>query len=94
MSMTDTEFAQAMKALSEPNRLEIVRQVKAKQGDCGIACTTVLDELSISQSTFSHHVTELREAGILLGEQDGRRVRLTLNPTIFSQIQEKIEEFR
>ncbi|MFM9874227.1 MAG: ArsR/SmtB family transcription factor [Fimbriimonadaceae bacterium] len=91
MSLTDEQFILAMKALSEPNRLEIVRIVKLKEGQEGVTCTTVLSELDISQSTFSHHVGELREAQILIAEPQGRTVRLTVNHKLFNQLQQKID---
>lgn len=80
-----------MKALSEPNRLEIVRLVKANVEPEGCSCVSVLNQLDISQSTFSHHVSELRDAGILNGEPQGRTVKLTLNHDLLKEIQEKID---
>ena len=90
MTLTDEQFTKAMKALSEPHRLEIVRRVASQQGDCGVTCASVLSELEISQSTFSHHVTELRDAEILIGVPEGRTVKLTVNRPLLEQVQKKM----
>lgn len=83
-----------MKALSEPNRLEIIRLVTQKQGECGVTCAKVLEELGISQSTFSHHVSELREAEILVGQPEGRTVKLSVNEPLLQLVQEKIASLK
>lgn len=90
MVLTDEQFTKAMKALSEPNRLEIIRLVTQKQGECGVTCAQVLSELGISQSTFSHHVTELRDADILVGVPEGRTVKLSINHELLNLVKEKI----
>lgn len=48
-----------MYALSDPNRLEIVRILAEKPG---LACNKM--ELNIAKSTASHHFKVLREAGV------------------------------
>jgi ArsR family transcriptional regulator, arsenate/arsenite/antimonite-responsive transcriptional repressor len=93
MQISDEQFTRAMKALSEPNRVEILRRVAAAQGECGVTCTNVLAELGISQSTFSHHVTELREAELLIAVPEGRTVKLSVNRALLDQVQEKIKNF-
>ncbi|HLO97977.1 MAG TPA: metalloregulator ArsR/SmtB family transcription factor [Fimbriimonas sp.] len=90
MVLTDEQFTKAMKALSEPNRLEIIRLVTQKQGTCGVTCAEVLAQLGISQSTFSHHVTELRDAEILVGVPEGRTVKLSINHELLNLVKEKI----
>ena len=87
MNLTDEQFTKAMRALSEPNRVEILRRVGANACTQGVTCSSVLDQMGISQSTFSHHVSELKEAGLLIGQSEGRMVRLTVNHDLLTQVQ-------
>jgi len=86
LNLTDEQFAKALRALSENNRLEIVRRLMSKSCDEGVICTAILSQLTISQSTFSHHVSALREAGIILAEPEGRTVQLRLNRPLMKEI--------
>jgi ArsR family transcriptional regulator len=77
-----TNFAEAFKALSNPNRLAIFlhlvaccppgvtcdfhEEMKQCVGDLGKG-------LNIGQSTISHHIKELRKIGLIHVERKGRR---------------------
>jgi ArsR family transcriptional regulator len=79
------ELAQVFKALSDPNRLAIFQRVRS-----GFECCTVLPdgsmersgntvseiaaEFDLSLSTVSHHLKELRTAGLIVCEREGQRV--------------------
>lgn len=93
MQLTDEQFTKAMRALSEPNRLEILRLVGEKSCEQGVTCSVVLDQMGISQSTFSHHVSELKEAGLLTGIPEGRTVKLSVNRELFEAIQSRLGSF-
>ena len=93
MQLTDEQFTKAMKALSEPNRVEILRRVQGRPCDSGVTCTMILEQMGISQSTFSHHVSELKEAGLLVGEPEGRTVKLSVNKELFGAIQARLALF-
>jgi DNA-binding transcriptional ArsR family regulator len=62
-------------ALSDPDRLEIVRQLR--EGPMDAANCTTLDP-SIPKSTKSHLMKVLREAGVIRNEPNGRHRSLTL----------------
>lgn len=53
-------------ALADPVRLEIVRQLAAT-GE--IACGAL--DVRVSKSTLTHHLRTLREAGVIMGRQQG-----------------------
>jgi DNA-binding transcriptional ArsR family regulator len=93
MSLNSDQVARAMKALSEPNRLEILRLVNERQGENGVACTEVLSHLRISQSTFSHHVCELRDAELLTGTPAGRTVLLSVNRPLFEALSLQMKQY-
>lgn len=73
--MDNDAFLRIAKVLSDPNRLEILERVAA-EGD--ITCADLMGSFSISQATMSHHLRELREAGLLACEKEGKCVRLRL----------------
>ena len=71
---SDFELAAVLFALSDPARLEIVRQI-AVPGTVP-ACQSVGSEMP--KSTRSHHLKVLREAGITRAQPRGRERVLTL----------------
>jgi DNA-binding transcriptional ArsR family regulator len=71
----DVELTEVLFALSDPARLEIVRELAAgplSMAECGVT------NPDLPKSTKSHLMKVLREAGIVRNEPDGRRRVLTL----------------
>lgn len=64
------------KALGDERRLRIMRQVARQPGIC--SCK-VLEEHDMSQSTLSHHMKLLCDAGLVGCEKDGKWVRYTVS---------------
>ena len=65
----DIRIEAVFHALSDPVRLQIVRALAATEG--GRACGTL--GLTVSKSTASHHFRVLREAGVIIQREDGRK---------------------
>jgi len=63
------------KALSDPNRLKIV-EILANGETC--ACK-LLEELSVSQPTLSHHMGILQRAGIVVGKKNSQWVHYSID---------------
>lgn len=59
-----------LKALGDPIRLEIVRQMAVNDGH--VACTTLESQLGVSKSTISYHIKVLHHAGLVTVTKDGR----------------------
>ncbi len=79
MGLTKTEeFTKAQndlailaKALGHPARIAILQYlIKTKSCVCG----DIVDELPLSQSTVSQHLSELKKAGLIKGDIDGPSV--------------------
>jgi DNA-binding transcriptional ArsR family regulator len=68
----DFQLPRILAALADPHRLATVRYV-ARNGESW--CTQVMQEagLSMTKSTFSHHLRILREAGVLTKRIQGTR---------------------
>ncbi len=74
--LDEVELSAVLFALSDPTRLDLVRQLAA-QGPLPVAqCQAAGGD--VPKSTFSHHLKTLREAGLVRNEPDGRRRTLTL----------------
>jgi len=61
------EFIKVMKALSDPNRIKIVKMLQHKP----MCVCEIQEALGISQSSVSKHLKILEEAGLLDFHKDG-----------------------
>jgi DNA-binding transcriptional ArsR family regulator len=95
--MTDTEeLARLFKALSDPNRLKILQLLR----ECcppGCAATDAGDQNTVSRvagqfdlslSTVSHHLKELRLAGLVVCEKRGQTVYCTPNVEVLKALEQ------
>jgi DNA-binding transcriptional ArsR family regulator len=68
---TATEVVEVLQALSDPVRLEIVRQVAAAGEDGELSCGQL--DLRVGKSTCSHHLKTLACAGVTAEREEGTR---------------------
>jgi ArsR family transcriptional regulator len=87
--MDEETFARVHRVLGEPNRIQILAAIRKMDPSCGVACSTILREMSISQSTFSHHIAELVRAGLVNERKEGRFLMLSVNE---SQVKMYLDE--
>ncbi|HEY6907442.1 MAG TPA: metalloregulator ArsR/SmtB family transcription factor [Ignavibacteriaceae bacterium] len=73
MSRIDTKI---FKALSDPNRLRILKMLQNKSL-CVCEITSVLE---LATSTVSKHLSILKETGFILEQKDGKWVNYLINP--------------
>ena len=66
--MPEKNMAAIFKALGDENRIRILKLLRSGE-TC--ACK-LLDELNIGQSTLSHHMKILCNAGIVSGRKEGK----------------------
>jgi len=95
------EFAEMFKALSNPNRLRIFLRLLAcctpgtiaERMNCkidseGCACVGELgQDLGIVPSTISHHIKELRRAGLIRMERKGQKIDCSIDPEQLKALQ-------
>ena len=94
------KFAAVFKALSNPNRLRIfmrlisccqpgtVASINPNTGAAGCACVGELGEdLGIVPSTVSHHIKELRQAGLIRMERRGQKIECFIDPATLTALQ-------
>ncbi len=72
--MDDSTIVEQCKALGDPVRWSIVRELEA-----GTRCACTLAEVAgVSAPLLSHHLKVLRSAGLITGQKRGRWVDYTL----------------
>jgi ArsR family transcriptional regulator len=89
------QYAEMFKALSNPNRLKIFLRLVSccapgtfwslpkgrASGSEGCACVGDLgQDLGIVSSTLSHHIKELRHAGLIRMKRNGQKIEYSVNP--------------
>ena len=74
------ELAALAKALAHPARVQIVMLLAAAD-QC--ICGDIVETMPLAQSTVSQHLKVLKEAGLVIAQEDGPRVCYCLNlPTV------------
>ncbi len=70
------------KALSDPTRREILRLLS--QGD--LAAGDIALRFDMTKPSISHHLTTLKQAGLVLDERRGQNIIYSLNTTVFQDV--------
>ncbi len=97
-AITETQLDAALKALASAQRREIVRfllQHSAADTACCASdevCACKLSEhLGLAASTISHHMTALRDAGLVTARKDGTWVYYTVQRDVLAAVGAAIE---
>jgi len=69
------EITKLFKALSDPNRLRILKMLESKP----LCVCEITEALQLATSTVSKHLSILRDAGFIIDEKDGKWVNYTLH---------------
>jgi DNA-binding transcriptional ArsR family regulator len=91
------EFADIFKALSNPNRLKIFKQLTSC---CVPGTVCVLDssntafvgdlgkQVDIAPSTVSHHIKELKRAGLIRTRRQGQKIECWVDPETIKSLKD------
>lgn len=70
------------KALSDPNRLTILKEIK-KSKDC-LYCCDINDTLDLAQPSICHHLKLLIDSELITSDKQGRNVRYAMNNKVLA----------
>lgn len=79
------EIGKLFKVLSDPVRLQIVDLISCKE----MCACEILEFLSISQSTLSHHMKVLKECGIVSSRKDATWMYYSIENGILNDLKDK-----
>lgn len=77
---------EALRALSDPTRREIVRLLRRGEMSAG----ELAERFDMSKPSVSHHFSTLKEAGLITSRRQGQQVLYSLNTTVLEDLMASI----
>lgn len=75
-------FQESFKALSDPTRRQIVQLLKKEKLQAG----EILEHFDMTGATISHHLSILKDAGLVTSEKRGKYIYYELNLSVIEEI--------
>ena len=91
VKLTDREVTRIARALAEPRRLQILKQI----GGCeegALACRLILEQHDIAPATLSHHLKELESANLIETSRDGKFVLVRVKRDVLRAYVQQLSE--
>jgi ArsR family transcriptional regulator len=93
-------LSRVFKALGDENRLAIFQLLRERcAGGCEVSedgadrtVTEIAKEFELALSTVSHHLKELRNAGLVICEKHGKQVYCRVNATLLQDLEAFMRE--
>ncbi len=89
-ALSTDQLTRIAKALADPRRFDILRQIGAKNGI--VSCSEIRDCQPVTPATLSHHLKELETAGLVTIVRRGKFADLILQRDILRAYLDQLEK--
>ncbi|WP_407425137.1 ArsR/SmtB family transcription factor [Treponema sp.] len=86
--MTDSQIAEFCKALSDENRVKIIKMLTGGE----LCACKILEAFNITQPTLSHHMKLLTDCGLVSARKEGKWSYYSINCEKFSEFKTVISD--
>lgn len=90
--MNQKKAERISKALSDPNRLLILKEIR-KQKEC-MYCVDLNEVVDLAQPSIFHHVKMLLDTDIITSEKEGRNIKYKLNNKVIDEYIDFLETLK
>jgi ArsR family transcriptional regulator len=89
--MQESEALSALSALAQQTRLQLFRRL-VTAGESGLTPGDLIEQFALAPATLSFHLKELRQAGLITQQQQGRSLIYSANYPAMSQLIDYLSE--
>ena len=79
----------AWEALADKTRREILGLLKGRPHTAG----EIADQFALSNSTVSHHLSVLKQSGLIQSQKRAQTIIYSLNTTVFQGVMKTVSDF-